>query len=140
MYCSLQAFNEDNTYRVEYDDGDVDERLNLSKEKWHIKGTTAAGKAMPKATPKASAAAAAGAGPSGSKAGAKGGAAATGGAAKGTPAGHGPWVPGGGAGGVVSNPQALVGQTVRVWVAARKDWVTGAITVSSAWALTVLSC
>lgn len=115
----LQAFNPtDNTYKVEYDDGDVHDE-NLSKTKWRIEGTAS------KQTPKAAGAA--------HKATPKG-AAAAGGAARPTPPPHGPrGGPGAGAGaGAGLHPQALVGQSIKIWQADKNDWVAGDVTVSTA--------
>lgn len=116
---AAQAFNSgNNTYTVLYDDGEVAEE-NLSKSKWRIEGTAA------KATPKA-AGAAAGA--------SKTPKAAAAGAPKPTPPAHGPRgaasAGAGAAGG--AHPQALVGQSIKIWQADVHDWVAGDVTVSTA--------
>lgn len=124
-----QAFNSGaNTYTVEYDDGDVQEE-NLSKSKWRIEdggkegaGGAATGGGTGRAAPKPAAPAP----PKTMLPPALGG-----------PPGGGPPVqpgvlPTGLPGtGVVVHPQALVGQSIRIWQAAANEWVTGDVTVST---------
>lgn len=124
-----QAFNSGaNAYTVEYDDGDVQEE-NLSKSKWRIEGSggkqgpaAAGGGAGRAQAPKPAAPAP----PKPMMPPALGG-----------PPGGGPWgqqpgvLPGSGlpGTGVLVHPQALVGQSIRIWQPAANEWITGDVTV-----------
>lgn len=124
-----QAFNSGaNTYTVEYDDGDVQEE-NLSKSKWRIEGGSkegasgaAAGGGAGRAAPKPAA-------PAPPKPMLPPG---LGGPPGGAPRVQPGLLPGGLPGtGVVVHPQALVGQSIRIWQPVANEWVTGDVTVST---------